>query len=140
MTRAKKDVEPTTEEVTETSDSIPLFNANDGIHGRDGGPYLDQVEAKHFEEFQAARDGGEPDYDNPRGYPGIQLNTAHQQQDSYNPTTLAGDDVKDRHEFDVEPIAYATLPLEPAPETEEEKSDEPKDGDFNYDFSDGSND
>lgn len=55
-----------------------LFNANDGVTGRDGGPYLDVEEAKRAEDRRAAVEGREPNYDNMGSTAGIQLNTAAQ--------------------------------------------------------------
>jgi hypothetical protein len=55
-----------------------LYNANDGVTGRDGGPYLDEVEVIRAEERRALVEGREPDYDNPPATAGIQLNTAAQ--------------------------------------------------------------
>lgn len=54
----------------------PLYNANDGLTGRDGGPYLDEEEARLAEQRRARVEGREPDYDNPPATAGIQLNTA----------------------------------------------------------------
>lgn len=56
----------------------PLYNANDGVTGRDGGPYLDEVEAREAEKRRAVVEGREPDLDNPPATAGIQLNTAAQ--------------------------------------------------------------
>ena len=55
-----------------------LYNANDGLTGRDGGPYLDLEEAKAAEIKRAAVEGREPDLDNPPASAGIQLVTAGQ--------------------------------------------------------------
>lgn len=56
----------------------PLYNANDGVTGRDGGPYLDEVEALEAEKRRALVEGREPNLDNPPASTGIQLNTAAQ--------------------------------------------------------------
>lgn len=56
----------------------PLYNANDGVTGRDGGPYLDEIEAREAEKRRAIVEGREPDLDNPPATAGIQLNTAAQ--------------------------------------------------------------
>lgn len=56
----------------------PLFNPNDGITGRDGGPYLDEVEAVEAEKRRAKVEGREPDLDNPPASAGIALSTAAQ--------------------------------------------------------------
>lgn len=55
-----------------------LYNANDGLIGRDGGPYLDRVEAERAEEQRAKVEKREPDYDNPGGYAGTVYVTASQ--------------------------------------------------------------
>lgn len=73
-------------------ETLALYNANAGIHGRDGGPYLDEVEAAHWEKIHAAREGTKPDLDNPRPYPGNQLVPVNTLVANYNPTLLGGDD------------------------------------------------
>lgn len=55
-----------------------LYDANDGITGRDGGVYLDQVERERAEEARARVEGREPDYDNPGGTAGTVYVTADQ--------------------------------------------------------------
>ena len=76
-----------------------LYNANDGITGRDGGPYLDQVEAKHAEDHRAAVEGREPDYDTMGGYAGTVYLTAAQllANESVNslPSKFTNNDTKD---------------------------------------------
>ena len=42
-----------------------LYNINDGLYGRGGGPYLDQELAKAAEIKRAKIEGREPDLDNP---------------------------------------------------------------------------
>jgi hypothetical protein len=61
------------------ADKVQFFNPNDGVAGRDGGPYLDQVEAARAELVRAKIEGREPDLENPPAYAGIPLNTAAQQ-------------------------------------------------------------
>lgn len=56
----------------------PLYNPNDRLSGRDGGPYLDQVQAQADEVIRAKREGREPDLDNPPANAGIPLSTAAQ--------------------------------------------------------------
>jgi hypothetical protein len=55
-----------------------LFNANDGTAGRDGGPYLDQVEARHAEDARAIIEGRKPDYSTMAGTAGTVYLTAAQ--------------------------------------------------------------
>lgn len=54
-------------------DSVSLFNPNDNVTGRDGGPYLDEVEARNAEARRSAVEDREPDYDNPPATAGIPL-------------------------------------------------------------------
>lgn len=53
-----------------------LYNPNDGLTGRDGGPYLDIEEAKRAEIRRAEVEGREPDFENLPPSAGIQLVTA----------------------------------------------------------------
>lgn len=69
-------------------DSVKLFNPNDGLTGRDGGPYLDQEEARIAEERRARVEGREPDYDNPGVTAGIPLTTAAQMIHNVNVSSL----------------------------------------------------
>lgn len=59
-------------------DTVPLFNANDGLTGRNGGPYLDEEQARADEVRRARVEGRKPNLDNPGANAGIQLNTAAQ--------------------------------------------------------------
>ena len=59
-------------------EAIPLFNPNDGITGRNGGPYLDEVQAQQDEIRRAKVEQREPDLENPGPNAGIQLSTAAQ--------------------------------------------------------------
>lgn len=55
-----------------------LYNANDGLTGRDGGPYLDIEEARQAEVNRARVEDREPDFDNMPASAGIVLVTAGQ--------------------------------------------------------------
>ena len=57
----------------------PLFNPNDNVTGRDGGPYLDEVEARSAEARRAVVEDREPDFDNPPATAGMPLVTAGRQ-------------------------------------------------------------
>lgn len=57
---------------------VNLYNPYDGVAGRDGGPYLDQVEAIEAEKIRAQIEGREPDLDNPPATAGQPLVTADQ--------------------------------------------------------------
>src|SRR6478609_5145327 len=58
--------------------TTPLYNPNDGVTGRDGGPYFDEVQAQQDELRRARVEKREPDLDNPGANAGIQLSTAGQ--------------------------------------------------------------
>lgn len=60
------------------SESVKLYNANDGLTGRDGGPYLDVELAKSAEIQRAQVEGREPDFDTMSLGPGTRLVTASQ--------------------------------------------------------------
>lgn len=53
-----------------------LFNPNDSITGRDGGPYLDEEEARKAEIRRAHVEGREPDLEKPPATAGIPLVTS----------------------------------------------------------------
>ena len=53
-----------------------LFNPNDSITGRDGGPYLDEEEAREAEIRRARVEGREPDLEKPPATAGIPLVTS----------------------------------------------------------------
>lgn len=50
-----------------------LYNPNDSVTGRDGGPYLDEEEARQAEFRRAQVEDREPDYDNPPAIAGVPL-------------------------------------------------------------------
>lgn len=58
--------------------SVDLFNPHDGLTGRDGGPYLDEVERRNAETIRAAKENRKPDYDNAPATAGTPLVTAAQ--------------------------------------------------------------
>lgn len=60
------------------ADSTPLYNPNDGLTGRNGGPYLDEEQARTDEVRRARIEDREPDLDKPGANAGIQLSTAAQ--------------------------------------------------------------
>jgi hypothetical protein len=66
-------------EIMSETQTATLFNANDSVTGRDGGPYLDIEQARESEIQRAKVEGREPNLDNPPPNAGIQLNTASQQ-------------------------------------------------------------
>ena len=60
------------------SNERALYNPNDGLTGRGGGPYLDQEEDRLAEERRARIEGREPDLENPPASGGTVLVTAGQ--------------------------------------------------------------
>lgn len=69
-----------------------LYNINDGIFGRSGGPYGDEVDLRTAEYQSAIREGRDPDYSKVGSAPAVQLVTGPQLAASYNPALIAGDD------------------------------------------------
>lgn len=57
-------------------DEVKLYNPHDGLTGRDGGPYLDEVERRNAEVIRAAKEGREPDFENAPATAGTPLVTA----------------------------------------------------------------
>jgi hypothetical protein len=53
----------TTEETGSESEERDFYVAQDGMRGRDGGPYLDQIEREQGEVLRARREDREPDFD-----------------------------------------------------------------------------
>lgn len=99
--------------MTETTapDTVKLYNSNDGLFGRrDGGPYLDEVQAKQAEELRAYREGREPNYEE-KIWQGSQLVTADQLIRDFNPTHIAGDDSR-RFDGAIEAPVAAEVPVE----------------------------
>lgn len=66
----------------ETPAQVPVYNVNDGLVGRNGGPYLDEELAKRAEELNARREDRKPNYDPKHlktvSHPGINLVTGDQ--------------------------------------------------------------
>lgn len=88
-----------------------LYNPNDGLHGRDGGPYLDQVQREQAEVVIARREGREPDFENLPLTPGTPLVTADYLLDISNSVRIAGDRDKSRA-ITVDPVAVVETPVE----------------------------
>lgn len=78
------------------SETVKVYNPNDGITGRDGGPYLDVEEAKAREERSAFREGRDPNKnETPRGI-GIPEKTKREILDRrYIPGSLGGEEKQD---------------------------------------------
>lgn len=76
------------------TDTVPLFNPNDRLSGRDGGPYMDLEQARLAEETRAKVEGREPDLENPPAFAGIPLNTAGQQALTIGVAGIASQEVR----------------------------------------------
>lgn len=79
--KAKADAEKkdkTESTVDDLPDTVPVYNVNDGIHGRQGGPYLDEELLRRQEELAARAEGREVDYTNIGGSTGVQLVTGEE--------------------------------------------------------------
>lgn len=102
---------------TEKAEEVKLFNPNDGLFKRDGGPYLDEVQARQAEEIRAYREGREPDYDNLQPHPGVPL--VSEEQLIRNAIGRAnGGDVTLTNIKDQDLHVYATVPREVLEATE----------------------
>ena len=74
------------------TEDVVFFNAQDGVRGRNGGPYGDVVDAERAEINRAFGEGREPDLENPPPTVGQVLIPSHQVQDNIwsNPSMAAG--------------------------------------------------
>jgi hypothetical protein len=64
------------------AEDVVFWNAQDGIRGRDGGPYADEVDARQREVNRARAEGREPDLDNPPPFVGNQIRTSRTVEDN----------------------------------------------------------
>lgn len=73
------------------TEDVKFYNAQDGIRGRDGGPYADEEDARNRETQRARGEDREPDYDNLQPTVGNQLVTARFVEDNLysNPSMAA---------------------------------------------------
>ena len=99
------------------------FNANDGVFGRTGGPYLDVEQDKAEERRRATLENREPDFDNLPASAGTLLVPADVLVQRFNATHL---DNQELRKFDgtIEAPVRATVD-----ETSEEVVDASADGD-----------
>lgn len=65
---------------------VKMYDVNQGF-GRDGGPYMDEVDRRQAEVNRARVEGREPDLDNPPPIAGTQLVDAATLVDQYNPAS-----------------------------------------------------
>lgn len=111
---------------------VKLFNPNEGLHGRQGGPFLDDVQRKQAEETRAIREGREPDYENMQPYVGDQLRTEEQLLQeaihSATPPELIGfEGISAKPLLEIADEDMASDPANPA--VKEQESDEEKNED-----------
>ena len=104
----------------EKAQDTNFWNAQDGVRGRDGGPYADEVDAQQREIARAKAEGREPDLDNPPPFVGNQLRTSRTIEDNTfsNPSMVNapgpvelrdGHDVVDGAHYRIDP---GTLPVD----------------------------
>lgn len=63
-------------------ENVLFLNAQDGVRGRNGGPYADEEDARVREIARARAEGREPDLDNPPPFVGNQVTTARFVEDN----------------------------------------------------------
>lgn len=68
--------------------TVPLFNPNDGVTGRDGGPYLDNVEQHLAESRRAVAEKRDPDFEKLLATAGVPLVTGAQLVNQGQTTSL----------------------------------------------------
>ena len=105
---------------------VDLYNINDGVHGRDGGPYLDVEQAKAEEVRRAAIEGREPDFTNLVSV-GAPLVTADQLIQQHNNTRISRQD-QEKFTGEITAPVVATVvvaTVEDAPEVVEDEEVEP---------------
>lgn len=71
-------------EVKTKTEKVKFYNQHDGLRGRDGGPYLDQVERESAEILRARAEGREPDLEKASAVAGTPLVTINQVPDNTN--------------------------------------------------------
>lgn len=99
-----------------------LFNANDGLFGRDGGPYLDEEQRRTQEVVNARREDREPDFDNLPLTPGINAVRLAELAQSNTTFRLAGQEGFDVTKPSAEPVGKAPV----GPVTDSEKENDAK--------------
>lgn len=89
----REEVQDTDTSETETKEeTLTVYNRNDGVFGRDGGPYLDQEQERIEEARRAWVEGREPDFEHLPPGTGTQIVTGPQLIQDFNNTALAGQD------------------------------------------------
>lgn len=99
-----------------------LYNANDGLFGRDGGPYLDEEQRRTQEVVNARREDREPDFDNLPLAPGINAVRIAELAQAHTTFRLAGQEGFDVTKPSAEPVGKAPV----GPVTDSEKENDKK--------------
>lgn len=105
---------------------VNLYNPHDGLTGRDGGPYLDEVERRNAETIRAAKEGREPDYDNAAATAGTPLVTGPVLAQIANPASNPSQQQADPMAAGVQKLVddedHPLTAFTTRPETEEEEA------------------
>lgn len=123
--------------MAEETREVHLYNANDGITGRDSGVYLDHIEAEQAEYLRAKREGREPESDAKNiPYTGMVLRTGAQVL--LNGQSVAIPSETDRlftaskdNEILAEPVEVTTVPVTDNVEDIDDGSTTPFSGEVN---------
>lgn len=75
-------------------DKVKLYNVNDGLTGRTGGPYLDEEQARQAETLRARVEDRKPNYDDLQPYAGTMLVPAATLMDQVNVNNTPSEDGK----------------------------------------------
>lgn len=97
-----------------------LYNPNDGVQGRQGGPFLDQVHIREAEEAAALREGREPNFENPSTFGTVPLVTEDQLlRDGVMRGEITAQELREFNGVKAKPL----VEREDDPETPEDESD-----------------
>lgn len=107
-------------EETSGEETRDYYLAQDGVTGRDGGPYLDQVEREVAEVHRARAEDREPDLENPGPTAGTVLTTKPEHNPASNPSTAYQDTSTGTNPE----LQSLTLPVDTRTEAPEEDSAE----------------
>lgn len=109
-----------------------LYNPNDGVTGRDGGPYLDQLQLEEAERRRAEIEGREPNFERPGSIAGVTLVDAQRLVETANNLALPSqaahrDQVLGEALGRLADDAVGASPVSFEPDSEPVTSDEPLD-------------
>lgn len=99
-----------------------LYNPNEGLLGRKGGPFLDQIHIREAEEAAALREGREPNFANPSTFGTVPLVTEDQLlRDGVMNGTVTAEDLRNFNGVKAKPL----IVREDDPSTPEDESKQP---------------